>query len=84
MLERQGIIKKENLKLIQKYLEKAKQEFLNNEFNFDEALEDVHINIENYVRKNGGAKTVFSIPQEAGTIRLLQIRECFAGTKLII
>jgi len=57
MLHRQEIIKEENLKLILKYLEKAKQEFLNNEFIFDEELEDVHINIENYVRGKGGKKT---------------------------
>jgi len=53
MLERQGIIQKENLKLILKHLEQAKQEFLKCEFKFDETLEDVHINIESYVRKHG-------------------------------
>lgn len=57
MLYKQGIIKKENLKLILKYLEKAKQEFLSGEFTFDMELEDVHINIENYVREHGGKET---------------------------
>jgi argininosuccinate lyase len=57
MLHKQGIIEKENLKLILKHLEQAKQEFLKGEFKFDETLEDVHINIESYVRKHGGVKT---------------------------
>ncbi len=57
MLHKQKIIKCENLILILKYLEQAKSEFLNNKFNFETDLEDVHINIENYVRKCGGPKT---------------------------
>jgi len=54
MLAKQGIIEKNTAKKIIKILNKALDEFKKGKFKFDEELEDVHMNIENYVLKKGG------------------------------
>lgn len=54
MLARQGIISKKDLKVILKWLERAKSDYESGKFKFDPAMEDVHMNVESYLIKNAG------------------------------
>jgi len=54
MLAKQGIIERNTGKRIIKILNEALDEFKKGKFKFDEELEDVHMNIENYVLRKGG------------------------------
>lgn len=56
MLAKCGIIGKSDAEIILKCLKKAENEFRNKKFKFHEELEDVHMNIESYVLKEGGEK----------------------------
>ncbi|MBN2518363.1 MAG: argininosuccinate lyase [Candidatus Altiarchaeota archaeon] len=54
MLAKQKIIEKNDLKGLLQWLEKAKNEFLAGNFRLDEELEDVHMNVEDFVKKGCG------------------------------
>ena len=54
MLRKQGIISKDDAKKIIKSLGKAEKDFITGRFKFSEELEDIHLNIENYVIKDSG------------------------------
>ncbi|MEA3255503.1 MAG: argininosuccinate lyase [Candidatus Altiarchaeota archaeon] len=54
MLRKQGIISKDDAKKIIKSLMKAEKDFITGRFKFSEELEDIHLNIENYVIKDSG------------------------------
>ena len=54
MLERQKIISPEDLRGILTWLMKAKEDFLNGKFELKKELEDVHMNVENYLIKGAG------------------------------
>ena len=54
MLRTQGIISKDDAKKIIKSLRKAEKDYVEGRFKFSEELEDIHLNIENYVIKDSG------------------------------
>ncbi|MCC6446357.1 MAG: argininosuccinate lyase [Armatimonadetes bacterium] len=54
MLAAQKIIAEEDLRHILKWLEKAKQDFLNGTFQLQLELEDVHMNVETYLHRGAG------------------------------
>lgn len=52
MLSKQGIISKDDAKKIIKSLKKAEKDFITGRFKFSRELEDIHLNVENYVIKD--------------------------------
>ena len=54
MLTKQKIITKKELKELLQWLEKAREEFLAGNFKLKEELEDVHMNIEDFISKGAG------------------------------
>ncbi|HDI72598.1 MAG: argininosuccinate lyase [Candidatus Altiarchaeales archaeon] len=54
MLMKQGIISRGDAKKIIESLKKAEKNFMNGKFKLSEELEDIHLNVENYVIKNSG------------------------------